>query len=212
MIEITEHPNLNAVIFSTSFQEDLGTMKTPSAVLKGFAVDFDAPVRRSEEIRSEMRNLIRHNGYKPTGRAKPSPEYLVRASNEEILSSINLAVDICNVVSLHSGLGISVIDFDKATPPLSIRCAEAETEYIFNPSGQVMNISGLLCLWDSLGPCANCVKDSQRTKTHEKSKNTLTVIWGLDSQRTHTNASYQWYVDLLETNGGTVELFHAPNI
>ena len=43
--------------------------------------------------------------------------------------------------------------------------APAGASYIFNASGQSMDLSGLLCLFDADGPCANPVKDAQRTKT-----------------------------------------------
>jgi hypothetical protein len=35
--------------------------------------------------------------------------------------------------------------------------------YVFNQSGQTIDVAGLLCLFDSDGPCGNAVKDSQRT-------------------------------------------------
>lgn len=44
----------------------------------------------------------------------------MRASAEGALGSINAAVDACNVVSLHSGLPISVVDLERAKAPLSI--------------------------------------------------------------------------------------------
>ena len=44
--------------------------------------------------------MMRHGGYKPTGRGKPASEYLVKAAGNGKLGAINLAVDSCNVVSL----------------------------------------------------------------------------------------------------------------
>ena len=35
-----------------------------------------------EALRQEVRDLLRHGGHKPTGRGKPSSEYLVRAAGE----------------------------------------------------------------------------------------------------------------------------------
>jgi len=81
------------------------------------AKDFNAPFERSDELRQDVRNLIRHNGYKPTGRGKPASEYLIKMGSEHGLRAINLPVDICNAVSFHSGLPISVIDLDKASAP-----------------------------------------------------------------------------------------------
>jgi len=93
------------------------------------------------------------------------------------LSTINVAVDICNPVSLHSGLPISLIDLDRARKPFRVEVAAEGTSYVFNQAGQFIDVSGLLCLFDAEGPCANAVKDSQRTKT----RRTLTLIWGTAS-------------------------------
>ena len=57
-----------------------------------------------------VRNLLRHGGFKPSGRSKPASEYLISAVEKGRLGSINAAVDCCNVASLHSGLPISVVD------------------------------------------------------------------------------------------------------
>src|SRR6185295_8224828 len=119
-----------------------------------------------DAVRGAVRDLLRHGGYKPTGRGKPASEYLVRAAGEGTLGSINAAVDACNAVSLASGLPISLIDLDLATPPLRIAVASHGAAYVFNASGQEMALDGLLCVHDAAGPCANAVKDSQRTKTH----------------------------------------------
>ena len=75
----------------------------------------DEPLDDAAEARRKAgRDVLRNGKYKPTGRGKPAAEYLVRAAGEGKLGSINLAVDLCNVVSLHSGLPISVVDLDRA--------------------------------------------------------------------------------------------------
>ncbi|MCA9693886.1 MAG: hypothetical protein KC636_30140, partial [Myxococcales bacterium] len=144
---------------------------------------------------------LRHGGYKPTGRGKPASEYLVRAAGEGALGSINLAVDVCNVVSLHSGLPISVVDTDLAAEPYSIAVAGPETSYVFNASGQEIRIDGLLNLCDAAGPCANAVKDSQRTKTHAGTRRTLSILWGTRAFPERTAAAVAWYAELLARAG-----------
>ncbi|MHC4391426.1 MAG: phenylalanine--tRNA ligase beta subunit-related protein, partial [Planctomycetota bacterium] len=110
-----------------------------------------------------------------------------------------------NAVSLHTGLPISVVDLDLAQPPFRIDLAPADTRYVFNPSGQVIELKGLLCLFDGEGPCANAVKDSQRTKTHPGTLRTLSVIWGTRALPGRTVAALGWYKALLESVGGRVE-------
>ena len=168
-------------------------------------LDADAPVQRSDEVKAAVRDLFRHRGYKPTGRGKPASEYLVGAATAERLGSINAAVDACNVVSLHSGLPISVIDLDRATAPFSIDVPEDGAEYVFNASGQTIRLSGLLCVFDAEGPCANAVRDSQRTKTHAGTTRTLSVIWAPDSLAEHRDRAVAWYRQLVESLGATTE-------
>ena len=72
---------------------------------------------------------------------------------------------------------------------------------MFNVSGQVMDVGGLLCLFDAEGPCANAVKDAQRTKTTEQTVRTLTVIWGTTALPGRAAQAEQWYRQLLEGQG-----------
>ncbi len=176
----------------------MGLEPSPAWLTEGFDLNFEAPVTRSEDLRGAVRDVLRQGGYKPTGRGKPASEYLVRAAGEGKLGSINPAVDACNVVSLHSGLPISVVDLDRATEPFRIAIAPKGATYIFNASDQEISIGGLVCLCDANGPCANAVKDSQRTKTNEHTRRTLSVIWGPKTFREHIDQTADWYRALLE--------------
>jgi DNA/RNA-binding domain of Phe-tRNA-synthetase-like protein len=130
---------------------------------------------------------------------------LLRAVGEGALGAINVVVDACNVVSLHSGLPVSVIDLDRAKPPLRIGIAPMGTKYIFNASGQEIDVGGLLCLFDTDGPCANGVKDAQRTKTHAGTRVTLVVAWGSRALGDRAARTASWYRELLEEAGATTE-------
>src|SRR5262249_42902550 len=156
-------------------------------------------------VRAAIRDLLRHGGYKPTGRGKPASEYLIRAASEGALGPINAAVDACNAVSLHSGLPISVVDLDLVKPPLRLLIAPAGAPYVFNASGQEIDVSGLLCLCDAEGPTANAVKDAQRTKTHAGTRRTLSVIWGCRALSGRAAAAAEWYRALLGGVGATTE-------
>jgi DNA/RNA-binding domain of Phe-tRNA-synthetase-like protein len=201
MLTIEPHPLLVAAAFETELDRPLGEIPSPDWLLALHRDDAGAPVKRSEELRAAVRDLLRHGGYKPTGRGKPSSEYLVRAASEEGLPRINLAVDACNAASLHSGLPISVIDLDRAKPPLRIAIAPEGTSYVFNASGQTIDVGGLLCLFDAEGPCANAVKDAQRTKTSPETRRTLSVIWGTKPFDAQVARAAAWYRELLERGG-----------
>jgi DNA/RNA-binding domain of Phe-tRNA-synthetase-like protein len=202
-LRVDPHPLLKVEAFTTSFPETLARVTTPPAVLDGLRVEGPAPLQRDEPVRSAVRDLLRHSGYKPTGRGKPASEYLVRAAMEGALGSINAAVDACNAVSLHSGLPISVVDLDRARGPFRIAVAAAGASYVFNASGQEIDLTGLLCLYDAEGPCANAVRDAQRTKTRDVTKATLSVLWGCAGFEARLHTAAEWYRALLASAGAT---------
>ena len=199
MIELTNdpHPLLRTIAFVTELKRPLADITSPPWLTDLLRIDAETPVSRSEELRSAVRDMLRHGGYKPTGRGKPASEYLVRTAEEGGIRPINFAVDVCNVVSLHSGFPISVIDPDLARPPFRIGIAPAGAAYVFNASGQEIDVNGLVCLHDADGPCANAVKDAQRTKTRPETMQTLSVIWGCRGFEEQLEAAYDWYAEIL---------------
>lgn len=200
MLSYDEHPLLHRAAFTCTLPSPLGELESPGWLIQKLALDAEAPVTRSEELRKATRDLLRHGGHKPTGRGKPSSEYLVRAAGDGALSSINLSVDLCNAVSLASGVPISVVDLDLAEAPLRVGVCETGS-YVFNASGQEIRLDGLLCLFDGVGPCANAVKDSQRTKTHPGTLRSVSVLWGASSEADTVEATLSWYRELCERAG-----------
>ncbi len=204
-LRVDPHPSLDLYAFTTSFATPLGEGVSPDWLVAALGPEAEATLDRDESVRADVRDLLRHGGYKPTGRGKPASEYLVRAAGEGKLGSINVPVDACNAVSLHSGLPISVVDLDLAVAPFRVGIAAEDAVYVFNASGQELRAGGLLCLHDADGPCANAVKDSQRTKTHPATTRTLSLIWGTVSHAGRTARAGAWYRELLERAGATTE-------
>ncbi len=202
-ISIDPHPLLRVAAFTTTLPRPLGELPTPPDLLALLRDDAPAPLARDEAVRGAVRDLLRQGGYKPTGRGKPASEYLVRAAGEGggALPSINLAVDACNAVSLHSALPISVVDLEHASPPFRVGVAPAGASYVFNASGQEIDLAGLLCLFDAEGPCGNAVKDAQRTKTGPDTTRTLSIVWAPAGHEARLETAARWYRRLLE-NGG----------
>jgi DNA/RNA-binding domain of Phe-tRNA-synthetase-like protein len=114
------------------------------------------------------------------------------------LRTINPAVDACIAVSLHSGIPISVVDCDKFEAPLRVRLGVSGESYVFNPTGQVIELAGLLCLVDAQGPCANAIKDAQRTKTADSTRSSLSILWSSRALAAQTTAALELYRSLLQ--------------
>lgn len=195
---VESHPRLWVSAFIAAWHQPLIAASLPrtAALLAAplGSCELQAP---DDTLRAALRDMLRQRGFKPTGRSKPSSEYLLRASAEGALPPINPAVDTCNALSLHSGIPMSVLDLDKLTPPLAIRCASQGESYVFNAAGQVITLGGLPCLYDAVGPCANAVKDAQRTKTSDGTRRTLSILWSDRSLQAHTRATQTLYEALL---------------
>jgi len=125
-----------------------------------------------DAFRRTVRDVFRNRSYKPTGRAKPASEYLLRAASEGTFPRINLPVDVCNAVSLKSLLPISVWDLDRVDADVfRFRLGEADESYVFNDAGQEIALQDLIvgCACrdasDPGRPIVNGVRDSMATKT-----------------------------------------------
>ena len=202
-LTVAPHPLLDLAAFTAELPRPLGEMPSPGWLTEMLKADAPAPLRRSEEVRQAVRDLLRHGGFKPTGRSKPASEYLAKTAEEAGLSSINLVVDACNAASLHGGLPISVVDLDLVREPLRVAVADAGTTYVFNASGQVIDAGGLVSLHDAEGACAGPVKDSQRTKTGPGTRRIAAFVWGTRAAEGLAARTAAWYRELLERAGAT---------
>lgn len=205
VVSVDPHALLDLAAFETHFATPLGSAAPAPWITELLDKSAVAPLGADDATRSAVRKLLRQGGYKPSGRGKPASEYLLRAAEGGALEGINMAVDTCNAVSLHSGLPISVIDLDRARPPFRVALAPDGARYVFNAAGQEIDLTGLLCLHDADGPCANAVKDAQRTKTHEATVRTLSLVWGSRELPGRTDLTTRWYTELLRRGGATVD-------
>ena len=209
-IVVEPHPLAEICAFVTRVAKPMVEATTPPAIRALAQPGAVAPLGSSDAIRTAVRDLLRHGGFKPAGRSKPASEYLVAALAEGRFPQINALVDACNVVSLHAGLPISLVDLDRLDRPdreaLPIRVMPPGTSYAFNPSGQVIDASGLLCLCDAQGPSGTPVKDAQRTKTHDGTRAALAIVWGTRALPGRTAATERWYRELVaQVDGAVIE-------
>jgi hypothetical protein len=137
---------------------------------------FIPPARKTA-----VRGMLRFGKYRPTGRGKPSSEYLLAAALNGEFPLVNGPVDVNNAVSLECGYPASIFDGDLCGSELLLRRGIAGESYIFNPSGQSIELEDLLCVCRKEGevwlPCGNPVKDSMATKTRESTRNVAAVIY-----------------------------------
>jgi len=210
-IAVESHPLLEVSAFVTRVGRPTALLETPAVTAQLATRDGRAPLGPSDEVRTAVRDLLRHGGFKPAGRSKPASEYLATALAEDRFPRINALVDTCNVVSLHAGLPISLVDADKLDrsrpdAALAIRVAPPGTSYVFNPTGQVIDAGGLVCLYDAQGPTGTPVKDAQRTKTGDDTRATLSIVWGTRALPGRAAAAARWYRELVAAiDGATLE-------
>ena len=206
-IAIAAHPLLDCGAFVTRFARPIAELATPDAIAR-LATDqpCGAPLVSSDTVRAEVRQLLRNGGFKPAGRSKPASEYLHAAAMEGRFPRINAVVDACNVVSLWSGLPISLVDVDRTRGALAIAVLATGTSFAFNPSGQVIDAGGLLALVDDDGASGTPVKDAQRTKTCDTTQSALAVVWGTTALPGRVHRTVAWYRELVgEIDGARVE-------
>jgi DNA/RNA-binding domain of Phe-tRNA-synthetase-like protein len=209
ILRVVAWPNLALFALSARLPAPLGELPSPPRFAELLRPDAVAPVSSGDHVRTAVRDLLRGRGYRPTGRGKPSSEYLAAAAAEGRLAPINAAVDAGNAVSLHSGLPVSIVDLDACRAPLHVDVPPAGSRYVFNRSGQEIDVGGLLSLCDAEGPCANAVKDAQRTKTTGSSVRVLALVWGAACpDKAHAERAAAWLQQLLASLGAAVEPVH----
>jgi DNA/RNA-binding domain of Phe-tRNA-synthetase-like protein len=197
-LTVAEHPLLDAAAFLCELPAPVGELPPAPAIDALRDPDAPAPLSPADAVRTAVRDLLRAGGFKPSGRSKPASEYLAIAASQGTFPTINTAVDACNVVSLHSGLPISLLDVGRfAGEDLSIAVAPEGTRYVFNPAGQEIDVGGLVCLFDGDGVSGSPVKDAQRTKTGPATRATLSIVWGTRALPGRAAAASRWYQELL---------------
>jgi DNA/RNA-binding domain of Phe-tRNA-synthetase-like protein len=166
---------------------------------------FVSPTRKAA-----VRNMLRFGEYKPSGRSKPSSEYLLGAALQGNFPLVNGPVDVNNTVSLEWGYPASIFDVELCGLDLLMRRGFAGESYVFNPSGQSINLQDLLCVcrmeaghWK---PCGNPVKDAMATKISESTRGVVAVIYApMIEDRAGLDAAADRFASLLGSDCGAAE-------
>ncbi|MGD9675781.1 MAG: phenylalanine--tRNA ligase beta subunit-related protein [Candidatus Bipolaricaulia bacterium] len=194
-----------------------GLRVLPTASPPAFLSDLLERVGRAGEefvpqsTREPVRAMLRHGTYRPSGRGKPASEFLLRAALGGEFPLVNGPVDVNNAVSLESGLPGSIFDADLTGPELLLRRGEPGEAYVFNPSGQSIDLEDLLVVCRRVGeawqPCGNPVKDAMATKIHAESRNVVAVLYAPPGELAATLARWcERYAALLREHCGAARV------
>jgi DNA/RNA-binding domain of Phe-tRNA-synthetase-like protein len=167
--------------------------------------EFLSPVRKAA-----VRGMLRFGKYKPAGRSKPSSEYLLSAALGGDFPLVNGPVDANNAVSLEWGYPASIFDIALSGPALILRRGNPGESFVFNASGQVIDLEDLLCVCRSEGeswvPCGNPVKDAMATKIRESTRDVSAVVYAPVSESPQDlEAAAARFAELLRTECGAAE-------
>lgn len=214
-VHVPAHPQLRLGVLEASVQcrpspDALRDLLVPRPQNEELPTPLGFDEIELKPVFDAVRSLLRVGGYKPSGRGKPASEFLARVVRDEPqLHSINNLVDINNAVSLHSGLPMSILDADLLVDPIRVQIAAEGTSYVFNPSGQEISTSGLLCVHHRGDePCANPVKDSMGTKVSESTRRILAFLYAPsdETHRARLDVATSWFAELLERHAGSTEV------
>lgn len=152
-----------------------------------------------------MRQLLKLGGFSPTGRNRPAHELLLRALKERgEFHHINNAVDVNNLLSLEAALPISIFDASKLAGAIEVRVGEPGEGYVFNASGQYLDVKRCIVCCAGGQPVGSPVKDSLATKVFDSASHFAAVLYA-PAQMGHAAlaAHVQAYAQLLvaETGG-----------
>ena len=158
-----------------------------------------------DHVRARVRRMLRFGKYKPSGRGKPASEFLLRAAVAAEFPLVNGPVDVNNAISLESGLPGSVFDAALSGRRLLVRRGEPGESYVFNRSGQSIDLEDLLLVCrqtpDRWEPCGNPVKDSMATKIRDETRDIIAVLYApTDEPVDRIEAWASRYAELLGTH------------
>ena len=181
MLQKADDPRLDPALVCLVMAEGCTVSSSPPALAEALS---SLVAKRSGEdfppakLKEAVRGMLRSGGYKPAGRQKPASEYLAQAAREGRFPSINAAVDCNNILSLETGLPVSLLDARIVGAKPLIRICGSGESYVFNASGHEMDLEGLLCACNAEGiPLGNPVKDSMAGKITESTTDVAGFIY-----------------------------------
>lgn len=204
--DVTIAPQVQDVSLGIVVAHGIQIGPSPAALQEWSAVHVASVLQNGmaggEPRREAVRAMIRAGGFKPAGRNKPAQEYLLRTITEAgAIPAILNAVDILNVISLKSGLPISLLAANRIGPHATLRYGLPEEKFVFNKSGQELDIHGLICICatdgPSVTPLGSPIKDSMQGKVTETDQDVVAFIYAPATVVTANELSH-WSQQLAE--------------
>ncbi len=160
-----------------------------------------------EGLKAEVRDIIRHGKFRPSGRSKPASEFLLQAALADEFPSVSTLVDINNTVSLLSSYPASIFDADLTGERLLLRRGLPDESYIFNHAGHEIKLEDLLSVCRLVGeewePCGNPVKDSMATKVSDTTSSIVATLFAPAQEDLARLTEFaEMYVQLLISQAG----------
>jgi len=205
---LTPCPTLPAIVWAEGIAPPTPTDAGPPFIMELVARAQEAgDTFVPEEMRKRVRQIFRHGKYKPSGRGKPASEFLLRAAIGGSFPLVNGPVDVNNAISLESGLPGSIFDAELSGTHLLLRRGLPDEEYVFNPSGQTIDLEDLLLVCrktaDGWEPCGNAIKDSMATKIRPETRSVIAVLYApIDEPTAALEAWAAKYAGLLASHCG----------
>jgi DNA/RNA-binding domain of Phe-tRNA-synthetase-like protein len=135
---------------------------------------------KDDPIFRAYRDFYWRIGIDPT-KVRPSSEALVRRILQgKGLPSINLLVDVCNLVSALTGITFSAFDLDRIVGNVRMTWSRAGEKFTGIGTSEMELTGRELVLRDDSGPISIYpYRDSERTKTSLETRNVLLVLCGV---------------------------------
>lgn len=157
-------------------------------------------VQMPEEYVKGVRGLLRQGGFKPSGRNRSASEFLLRdLADVREFNYINNLVDINNLLSLKHFLPMSVLDAGRFEGDPHLRLGRGKERYVFNPSGQELDLTGLIVAADYYGGDSRAlgspIKDSMDGKLTPDTQSALAVVYShpqLTTERQMEDILQEW--------------------
>lgn len=180
--DVSPSPADIALVWAEGIDKPGKTKDVPSFLLEVLnAAREEGETFVPAETRAQVRRMLRFGKYRASGRGKPASEFLLRAAIADEFPLINGPVDVCNAISLASGFPGSLFDVEVCGKDLLVRRGAAGEQYVFNASGQSIDLTDLLLVCrrvdEQWQPCGNPVKDSEATKIRATTKDVVAVLY-----------------------------------